>query len=91
MTECGPIAGRDRVLVRQPPDCDRNRGRVLVADENTPLGAGRSSRRAGTRALPEKHPRERIGDAEGAKESSEARYAHSPSRPFAASLPAPKF
>ena len=52
--ECWPIAGRDRVLAIR---CDRNRGRVLIADENTPLGGGRSSRRAGTRALPESHPR----------------------------------
>ena len=54
--ECGSVAGRDRVLARQLPDCDRNRGRVLIADENTPLRDGRSSRRAGTRALPEKNP-----------------------------------
>ena len=52
--QCGSVAGRDRVLAIR---CDRNRGRVLIADENTPLCGGRSSRRAGTRALPEKHPR----------------------------------
>ena len=49
---CGPIAGRDRVLAIRR---DRNRGRVLIPEENTPLGGGTSSRRAGTRALPELH------------------------------------
>ena len=29
-----------------------SRGRVVMADENTPIGSGTSSRRAGTRALP---------------------------------------
>ena len=52
--ECGgPIAGRDRVLAIR---CDPNRRRVLIADENTPVGGGTSPRRAGTRALPELHP-----------------------------------
>ena len=51
--------GRDRVLIRRLPDCGRNRGRVLIADENTPFGGGTSSRRAGTRALPELHPGDR--------------------------------
>jgi hypothetical protein len=64
--ESGPIAGRDRVLAIR---CDRNRGRVLVADENTPLGGGRSSRRAGTRALPEKHPRSGLEMLKGFRNS----------------------
>ena len=33
----------------------RSRGRVVNADKNVPLGCGTSSRRAGTRALPEFH------------------------------------
>jgi hypothetical protein len=50
------MAGRDRVLVRQLPDCYRRPGRVVTEEENTPWGCGTSSRRAGTRALPELHP-----------------------------------
>ena len=45
----GPSPGRDRVLAIRR---DRNRRRVLIPDENTQLGGGASSRRAGTRALP---------------------------------------
>ena len=48
-----PSPGRDRVLAIC---CDRNRGRVLIPDENTPLGVSTPSRRAGTRALPDLHP-----------------------------------
>jgi hypothetical protein len=47
---CRPVAGRDRVLAIRR---DRNRGRVMIADENTSLGYSTSSRRARTRALPE--------------------------------------
>jgi hypothetical protein len=40
--------------VRQPPGCDRSRARVVIADRKIhPLIRGTSSRRAGTRALPE--------------------------------------
>ncbi len=45
----GARGGRDRVLARHLPDRDRNRGRVLIPEENRPLGGGTSSRRARTR------------------------------------------
>jgi hypothetical protein len=50
--EHGPILGRDRVPVRQPPNRDRSRARFDFADKNTLFGLNTFSRRAGTRALP---------------------------------------
>jgi hypothetical protein len=57
LTAAGPSAGRDRVLVRQPPDRSRSPELSLIKGENTPMASRTPSRRAGTRALPVGVPR----------------------------------
>jgi hypothetical protein len=52
----GPSPGRDRVLVPRPRDRYRSQGHVAIADENITLIDSKSSRRAGTRALPDLRP-----------------------------------
>jgi hypothetical protein len=48
----GPSAGRDRVLVRQPPDRPRSTQPSLTRDETTPLASRTPSRRAGDPTSP---------------------------------------